>query len=378
MGGAEKALVALLQGLDYSQFQVDLLLFKKEGILLSEVPNEVTLLEAPKNYHYFDGSFKKVLKSLNPFLIYQRCRFVKLMKKGKNTSEAEQYAWGALKKALPRLNKKYDVAIGYLEKTPNYYVVDKVTATKKIGYIHNDYVSLGLNKTIDASYFDQLYAVCTISKNCHDVLHNEFPLKKNLFHLIPNFVSKEILVTKSREEINEKYWSTKSKKIISVGRLEKQKGFVLSIEVANLLKQKGIDFKWFIFGEGSLRNDLQNLINDYGLQDTFVLLGMHINPTKFMKNADLIVQTSLFEGKSIVIDESKILQKPILVTNYPTVSDQIVDNYNGIISSFDPSDIASKIEHILHDGELRQRLSQNLELETAKDEGLIKFLRLIE
>ena len=65
-----------------------------------------------------------------------------------------------------------------------------------------------------------------------------------------------------------------------------------------------------------------------------------------MKNADIIVQTSRFEGKSVVIDEAKILAKPIVVTRYPTVYDQIDEN-EGIITELNAQSVADGIESML-------------------------------
>ena len=59
------------------------------------------------------------------------------------------------------------------------------------------------------------------------------------------------------------------------------------------------------------------------MQDCFEFIGARENPYAYMKNADVLVQTSRFEGKSVVLDEGKILCCPIVTTNYPTVYDQI-------------------------------------------------------
>jgi len=60
-GGAEKALTSLLSSFDYTKYNVDLLLFKKEGLFLNQVPKEVTILPEPQGYHYFDMSLKKAI-----------------------------------------------------------------------------------------------------------------------------------------------------------------------------------------------------------------------------------------------------------------------------------------------------------------------------
>src|SRR5690606_12427392 len=90
------------------------------------------------------------------------------------------------------------------------------------------------------------------------------------------------------------------------------------------------------------------------------LLGIKNNPYKYIKNADLIVQSSRYEGKSLVLDEAKILLKPIIATKYDSVTDQIEDRETGILVDINPEGIAKGVEEILGNIELRNILIKNL------------------
>lgn len=72
-----------------------------------------------------------------------------------------------------------------------------------------------------------------------------------------------------------------------------------------------------------------------------------------MKNCDVVAQTSRWEGKSVVLDEAKIIGTPILTTNYPTAKDQILEGKEGIIVEMSPKAIAAGIERLMRDEELR-------------------------
>lgn len=374
VGGAEKALVSLLNELDPKKYEIDLLLFQQRGMFMEELPEHVNILPEPPMYRFFDGPFLDAVRTFNPKLIYHRYFFVRKMQKGTTAAEAEQLAWKSLRPMMPILTKRYDVAIGYLEKTPNYFVIDKVNAGKKIGFIHNDYRSLGLNKAIDLPYFEKMDAICTISDHCLKVLQEEFPELTQKIHLVPNLVSKHILQKKALEPIDEDYWKSNGYKIVSVGRLEPQKGFNLSIDAAAYLKESGIDFRWFIFGEGSLRKELVKQIESLGLGNYVFLVGLHANPSKFMNAADVIVQTSLFEGKSIVIDEAKLLLKPIVVTDYPTAKDQIDHGFNGCIVPMDPKEIASQISNLINDQLMKNRFENQLRTESKNVDNKLEAL----
>lgn len=374
IGGSEKALVSLLNEFDYSKFEVDLQLFKQEGLFLQEVPNEVNILKVPENYQYFDCSITKVIKTLSFKLIYNRYRFSKSRKKAKSPAEAEQLAWKFLANAIEPLEKEYDVAIGYLEKNPIYFAVDKVRAKNKIGFIHNDYEKIKVNADVDRPYFNKLSYICTVSNYCVEILKLNFPMFEEKIKLIPNLFSENLILRKSKEEITEVEINTNLFNIVSVGRLAEQKGFDLSIRAASILKEKKFEFNWFILGEGSLRSQLANQIADLNLNDKVFLVGNQSNPYKFMQQADLIVQTSIFEGKSIALDEAKVLNKIILATNYPTVSDQISDNIDGCICTFSPNEIADYIILIAKDNSLKENIVRYLN--THKQEVENKLLEL--
>ena len=141
-GGAEKALVSLLKSIDYSRFEVDLLLFRKEGIFLKQVPATVTILEPPQEYTYFDGSFIRSVGTaflkLRWDIVWNRIRFTKQYKSEQHLAIREQKVWRYISASLPQLNTSYDLAVGFLEKTPTYYVIEKVKAHYKLGFVHND------------------------------------------------------------------------------------------------------------------------------------------------------------------------------------------------------------------------------------------------
>lgn len=377
-GGAEKALISLLETIDYSKLDVDLLLFKQEGIFMSKIPSQVNLLMEPENYKYFDMSVKKAVKGLikkGKFNIaLARILSLYVFKTEKSRVVVEQKVWKYLSMAFTKLDTEYDVAIGYLEKNPIYFCVDKVKAKKKIGWIHNDYDKLGMDKKIDNKYFNKLDYVFTVSEECLSVLKSKFPQYESKFRLMYNIVSEETIKKLALEKIEDITFNDDNINIISVGRLEYQKGFELAIEACSILKERGYKIKWNIVGEGKERSKLENLINELKLEDNFNLLGIRENPYPYIKKSDIYVQPSRFEGKSIAIDEAKILNKPIVVTNFSTAKDQIINNKNGIISEMNSKSLANEIERIICDKKLKKKIILNLSNEKIGNETEINRL----
>jgi glycosyltransferase involved in cell wall biosynthesis len=368
-GGAEKALISLLETIDYSLYNVDLFLFKHEGLFFSKIPKQVKLLEEPSEYKYFDMSIKTAIKDcikkkrigIALSRVYAGCIF----KTEKNVVRGEQRVWKYISKSMKSMDKIYDVAIGYLEKGPIYFCVDKVNANKKIGFIHNDYDKLGIDPDIDIKYIDELDHIVTVSEECANVLKERFPTYKQKVEVMYNIVSPKIINKMSLEEVD---MVKKGTRIVSVGRLTYQKGFELAIEACKNLVKLGYDIKWYIIGDGEDRNRLEKLIKDSNLQGIFILLGIKENPYPYIKEADIYVQPSRFEGKSIAIDEAKILLKPIVVTNFSTVKDQIKNKKNGLIVGMDSKSLYEGIRKIIDNQEFREKLVKNLSEESLGTE----------
>lgn len=380
IGGAEKALVSLLQVFDYERYNVDLLLLKNEGAFLKLIPTAVNILPAPKNMTYFDMPFSQVIKenffSLRWNNILQRVKFKIATQKGENLSEREQFGWESVSKTLDRLKKNYDVAIGFLEKTPNYFIVDKVSAKKKVGWIQNDYDQLGLNSTFDDYYLKKLDRIVLNSTTTTESFKNIFPEFAYKTFCIENIVSKALINKLGNEKIDE---NLQEPFFISAGRLTKQKGFDLGIEAAKILKSKNIDFHWYIMGVGEEHHNLQTLISNYGLQENIHLIGTRENPYSLINKGLFYFHPSRFEGKSVVVDEVKNLSKTILLTNFPSAKDQINHLQNGFICNLDIQNIADALEMLLSDSDLRTRLSTNLAEENwGTEEEIEKIYKLIE
>ncbi len=102
------------------------------------------------------------------------------------------------------------------------------------------------------------------------------------------------------------------------------------------------------------------LINKYHLENIFYLIGLRENPYPYIKQADILVQPSKFEGKSVVLDEAKILFKSIIVTNYNSAGDQIVNDESGIIVPMNGKGIAEGLINLIINENKRRELSEFL------------------
>lgn len=377
IGGAEKSLISLLQLLDYSAYDVDLLLFRKEGTFIADVPKQVNIIDAGEEYLHFDGSasqyIKGCLKKLSVSRILNRIVYSKAVGSG-------DYAkgWQCLKKIMLAPQKHYDAAIAYLENTSTYFCADCVSADKKIAYVHCDYRKLVNRPDFDGKYYRKFDSIVTISDECLNSLAETFPEYREKLTVIENITSAKTVNTFAEKPIDD-FESDGAPKILTVGRLAPPKGHDMAVDAAKILSDKGYSFKWFALGSGDLEEKIREQIKSLGLEEKYILLGERANPYPYLKACDIYAQTSYSEGKSIAIDEAKIFAKPIVCTSFPTVYDQLADGETALLAEISAESIAEKIEMLLNDESLCQNLSENLKKEKAGNEKEIdKFYQLLE
>lgn len=360
MGGAEKSVVSLLKALDPERVSVDLLLFEGGGALQQEVPSWVNMIEADhvtramtlEMRNYFRDLLKKgrVCAAVARALMTIRAGIAA-------KKHVSCFGWGTIAKHIPELGGHYDAAVGYLEGFADFYVVDKVSADKKIGWIHTDMT----NRTPapqEAAYYGRFDAIATISDICRDAFAAHFPAAAEKIQVIENIVLPQDVQDKANVDVSVN-WRGDIPNLITVGRLDYHKGIDVAARACKVLKDRGVEVNWHVYGKGIMHDEITRYIEENGLQDNFILEGLALNPYPFMKQAEILVQPSRLEGKSIVLDEAKILGKAIVVTNYPSVADQIEDGVTGLITGMEPEHIADGIQRLLEDESLKHTLEEN-------------------
>ncbi len=337
-GGAEKSLVNLLHELPPEEYEIHLLLFKKKGGFLTQLPENVQLLESPKALKGLFAPLKKSGKYGMTKLLGTACSKLG----GKTRKERMAFRWKHFyKKVIPVLPGSYDVAVAYVGTEVLYYVADRVQARKKYVWIHNDYRAAAYSKKDDTPYFEKIDGIVSVSEDCVRVLQEEFPQYRDKIYLTQNITSSAAVRRMAEEYIPAEYKDTCN--ILSVGRLSRQKGFDMAIQAAALLKKQGVKFCWYVIGEGDQKENLTQMLKTCDVADCFFLLGTRSNPYPYMKHCTFLAQTSRFEGKSVVLDEAKILAVPILATAYPTVADEIHDGAEGLVTAMTAEGIAQGI-----------------------------------
>lgn len=361
VGGVERSLVSMLNNLDYQQYSTDIMLYSHTGDFMELLHQQANLLPESPAYKTFRMPIWQIMKS-GKFMI----GFARILAKYKasisrsteNGYKQMQWMWNYALPFLPALDKHYDVAISYL--WPHYFVAEKVSATRKIAWIHTDFSTVDTDVDLDLKMWRQFDAIIAVSEECKQAFIHKYPSLKNHTIVIENIASPDIVQTLANEEISHPMMTDNRFKIITVARLSYAKGIDQAIKALAILKKRGYqNIVWYVIGYGGDEVMLKSLIAKHNLQENFILLGKKINPYPFMKTADLYVQPSRYEGKAVTVTEAQILMKPVLITNYPTAASQVRDGLDGVICKQSPVGIARGIEELYHNEALRKQLNTN-------------------
>lgn len=351
IGGVERAMLSLINTLNYSKYEVDLILFDQKGEFIKDLNPNVQILPIQDFYRWILLPKNDVLGAMlslvfKPYLLYT---FIKNIIWGilhKNMAIARQHMWLDSISYIPNHNTKYDIAYDFSGLFRR-YTLEKVNASEKWTWIHSDYRVFGLDKTIDYNLLRRFDRICCVSDTCKQIFDNEFPNLSNKSAVELNKIDiKSILKQAQSGGFNDNFDGVR---LLDVTRIDPNKGLDIAVHVCAKLKQLGLNFKWYILGNDPLgyQKELEALIKEYDVEKQFILLGFTKNPYPYMTQADIIVHFSRFEGRSVSIDEALALKKTILLTNYPTAKDQITNGINGYICDFDEEKLVKQIESLI-------------------------------
>lgn len=291
VGGIQKALINILNEIDYSRCCVDLYLYDKGCFF--DMPAHENL-----HVHYVKSPFS----FLDRFLYF-----------GIVCALAKDVTGG----------KPYDVAIDF-----NSYQNDcavgtiKANAKKRVMWIHNDMEIKLANEPKyrvlwhffkgKLSHYD---AFAAVSPGIIDGFRHVTGLTDKPITAIPNHIDTKEIFRKKNQPVNFSIDPTKLN-LCSVGRICHQKGYDLLMKELAKVKRVRQDFHFYLIGDGPDRSALESQIRTLGLSEYVTLLGNQANPFCYMDQMDGFVLTSRYEGQGMVIREAQALGLPLYISKH--------------------------------------------------------------
>lgn len=329
VGGIERALVEQVNYLARAGEDVTLFLFTISGQYLCDVDKRVKIIGNMPLFKHLSLTQKEAKKkSVSVYCI--RTFFAILVKiLGFPT------LWKILKPFIPSIGY-YDIAISYTLNVslkslycgcPE-FVLEKVKSQKKIAWIHADYkranIACTYNNTLYKS-FDEIVNVTECMKKKFDTL--KLIRDDKSIYIYNRFNSEQILLKAKSHEVAYVHGIMN---IITVGRLEKEKGTDQLMYVAKRMHDKGIKFCWYFVGTGVLDEWCKGFIDVNKMDVCVKLLGQKNNPYPYIKNANLFVSGSLSETFGLSILEALVLGTPSIAYKFDAIN-EVLDETNGLV-----------------------------------------------
>ena len=299
VGGLERVQVSIANALAEKGYDVTVMLLNPQKDLASDLNSRVRLVYKPENPH-------RVMSKIP----YIRHKFYDdgMWERRASAKKLYQYYVGS---------EKYDVEIGFFRGLPIKIISGSTNQQAvKLAWVHSDFkVCKGVTnnfkdmESVKAAYakFDKVVCVSEQSRlsfldvvGCEDktcTIYNLLPMKE--------------IVRKAQESID---LDKRKLTVCAVGRLGKEKGYDRLLSAIARLNADGLDFDLWLIGDGAERESLQKIAREKSLSNV-LFLGRQSNPYKYMKQADLYICSSHYEGFNLTVAEAMILGLPIISTS---------------------------------------------------------------
>lgn len=367
IGGAERALLGLLENIDTTQYQVDLFLLRHQGELMEYLPKTINLLPENPKYSALGIPISVVLKRGQFKVALARYKGkrkalqrIKQLKVVGDNNIVNEYSHKYTMNVLPEISQvEYDLAISFM--SPHYFVTHKVNAKRKIAWIHTDYATFQVDVESELKMWNEYDNIVSISEDVSKSFLKTFPSLKSKIILIENIMPIRYMKILAKSFSVEKEMPfDNSIKLLTLGRFVYPKKMEEIPVICKKIREINLNVKWYIIGFGNDEELIQKKIIENGMKDYVIILGKKANPYPYIKACDFYIQPSRYEGKSIAVREAQVFHKPVVITNYSTASSQLEDGMDGIIVPMDIEKTAEGIVALIKNKELQKKLCNNM------------------
>lgn len=329
IGGIETALVNLINKLDYNKYDVTCLITQNYLDMAERLNINCRLIVADRH---------SLVTFTKP---YKFKKLYDILEEPQGATRFRRFIWRVLNilfKALENhlysgyikeqlKDESFDTAVIYSDRVAE-IAVKAINAKKFFMFYHHGSIRKEYHDNFGYKKSEKVIAV---SDNIACELKNYRKKYSDKIIVINNVIDTAPIIEKSKSPVEDNLFSETKFNIVSCGRLAPVKGLHFAIEaIAKLVAEGYTDINWYIVGGGPIEKELREQIAAHKTEKYIFMLGMKSNPYPYIKNCDLFIQPSLFEGYSLSIMEAKILGTPILAT-YAAAGNQITNGVDGFL-----------------------------------------------
>lgn len=354
MGGVSVLLKDIVKIFDYKKYKIDVLVLHDSGNCLKDLGKNVRVIYGTKFFNAVDYNLRDLIRDKKILLLLNKIYLIFLMKtcliKYRIVEEREKI-----------LDTNYDVEIAFKDGFTAIFTAYG-NSKKKIHWLHYEYKKVNVNGNYPNLFkkilpmFDKIVAASNGVKDAfNDIYHLE-----NKTITIENIIDTDKMLKKSKEKCDRKLDNSKFN-IVCVGRLHECKGYDRLINSINRLKEKDKKkIKIEIYGDGSEKDKLQMLIDDYNLNKVIYLKGEVSNPYKYIKGNDLFILCSHFESFGLVIVEAMTLGVPVLAVETSNTYKLIDNKVNGYVVDNDDDSLFEGLNYLINNRKIVEEYKKKL------------------
>lgn len=331
-GGISRSLQNLLSFIGIEKYDADVYALESYGPYRQMLPN-CTILKSYLGLHAYIGKYEDMSWGIKPLSALLKLSRIVSEKLGKDFN-----SW-FIRRYVRRIEKKnhYDTIVAFSEGVVTHFVSYSL-CNNKVAWIHCDYASYYSlnNKKNELSFYSSFQHIVNVSNFTRGSFLRIYPTLEKRLICIYNILDSKMMKGLAKEKTDEIHNDLFT--LVSIGRIDPVKNMSVIPSIAKSLHDKGALFRWYIIGPvGSLEElqKLENNIQDNNVGEQVFYLGSQDNPYRFIQNTDLLVNVSLSEACPYVINEAKILHKPVVCSNFGSASEFIVNGDTGYISDYD-------------------------------------------
>lgn len=312
IGGIETALVNLLNHIDYTKYDVTLLVLYAELDMLEQIHPSCRVLIADREKTYtFEKNYKysrlyhMTEKTDSPSKLHKMMMWVVPAIKWFENRLYISYIRNLMK------DEQFDIVVIYSDVAAE-TAIRAINADKFLMFYHHGAMRHVYHDEIAYKMCDKIIAV---SENQANELKKFVPSSAAKIIAIHNLTDVEGIRAKAVQPTEENFDKTKFN-IVSVGRVSHEKGMDIAVRVCAKLVEDGFDdVRWWIVGGGPAMQEVLDVIAENHMEDYVITVGMQENPYPYIRQADLYVQPSRFESFGLTIMEALILEKKVVSTD---------------------------------------------------------------
>lgn len=373
-GGVAKSLLSLLGPIDNRSVKVTLLFDKKKGSFTKFIPKWVETKELQYNSAVIEEKTlgrKAYLRKLlsRGKIVYTLKKYRSLNKENKmpyyarSLHRVRRFNEGIINTEL--FSDSYDLAVAYGDIHNMVLVNDRINAKRKIAFLHNQLDIRPGDISQCQKLFEGFDAIYCVSKDMTDYLISHLPALKVRIHFFPHILNVDMF--KDMATHSQAQWPFSGVRLLTVGRVTRQKGSDIIPDIALRLRNDGIEFQWLIIGEGDSRESLIEATKKLSIDNCVKFSGVSENPYPYFATCDIYVQPSRYEGYCLTLAEARAFAKPIISTHFDGSNEQLEGGRCGMIVNFGVDSISEAIKKLVSNPSLIKKYSDAVKTQKIND-----------